>query len=83
MSPRCFIACRICSRYVPAVYCSVWLIPSYSTPSSSSAPVIAALKCSAQLAYADPAGAGTEVSGLPMCSAQDASTPGTPFGTLR
>ncbi len=44
---------------------------------------MAALKCSAQFGYADPAGAGTEVSGLPMCSAQDSSTPGTPFGTLR
>ncbi len=83
MSARWRIACRICSRYVPARYCSVWLIPSYSTPSSSRAAVMAALKCSAQFGYAEPAGAGTEVSGLPMWSAQDASTPSTPFGTLR
>ncbi len=66
MSPRCFIANRTCSRYAPEVYCSVWLIGSYSTPSSSSASTMAALKCSAQVAYADPAGAGTEVSGMPM-----------------
>lgn len=65
------------------MYCSVWLIPSYSTPSSASASVIAALKCSAQFGYAEPAGAGTEVSGLPMCSAQDASMPAMPAGTLR
>ena len=65
------------------MYCSVWLMPSYSTPSSASASVIAALKCSAQFGYAEPAGAGTEVSGWPMCSAHDSSTPGTPFGTLR
>lgn len=44
---------------------------------------MAALKCSAQFGYADPAGAGTEVSGFPMCSAQLASVPSTPFGTLR
>ncbi len=44
---------------------------------------MAALKCSAQFGYADPAGAGTEVSGLPMCSAQLASVPSTPLGTLR
>lgn len=83
MSARCLIACRTCSRYVPARYCSVWLIPSYSTPSSSSAWVMAALKCSAQFGYADPAGAGTDVSGLPMCACQESSTPSTPFGTLR
>ena len=39
-----------------------------------------ALKCSAQLAYGLPGGAGTAVSGLPMCSAHDGSTPA---GTLR
>ncbi len=49
-------------------------------PSSSSALIIGALKCSAQLAYELPGGAGTEVSGLPMCSDQDGSMPA---GTLR
>ena len=44
---------------------------------------MAALKCSAQLGWGEPAGAGTEVSGLPMCSAQDASMPSMPLGTLR
>lgn len=83
MSARWRIACRICSRYAPEVYCSVWLMPRYSTPSSASASSMAALKCAAQFGYAEPAGAGTEVSGLPMCSAQDSSMPGTPAGTLR
>ena len=44
---------------------------------------MAALKCSAQLAYGEPFGAGTAVRGLPMCSPQESSTPTTPFGTLR
>lgn len=45
---------------------------------------MAALKCSAQFGWAEPGGAGTEVSGLPMCSVQVAlSTPGMPSGTLR
>ncbi len=44
---------------------------------------MAALKCSAQFGYAEPAGAGTDVSGLPMCSAQLSSTPAIPAGTLR
>ncbi|RPK47493.1 hypothetical protein EES37_10630 [Streptomyces sp. ADI91-18] len=83
MSPRCFIAKSTCSRYTPLVYCSVWLMGSYSTPSSASASTMAALKCSAQFGYADPAGAGTAVSGLPMCCAHDPSMPGTPAGTLR
>ena len=30
------------------MYCSVWLIPRYGTPSSASAAIIGALKCSAQ-----------------------------------
>lgn len=83
MSPRCFMACRICSRYTPEVYCAVWLIPSNSTPSSAREATIAALKCSAQFGYGEPTGAGTEVSGFPMCSAQPASVPSTPLGTLR
>jgi hypothetical protein len=57
------------------VYISVWLIPRNSTPSSSSDAIIAALKCSAQLEYELPGGAGTAVSGLPMCSDQDGSMP--------
>ncbi len=83
MSPRCLMACRICSRYTPVVYCSVWLIPSNSTPSSASDSIIAALKCSAQFGCEEPFGAGTDVSGLPMCSAHDSSTPAIPAGTLR
>jgi hypothetical protein len=77
---RSRIASRICSRYAPEVYISVWLTGRYSIPSSASAATIGALKCSAQLACGLPAGAGTDVSGLPMCSAQDGSTP---TGTFR
>lgn len=83
MSARCRIACSTWSRYTPEVYCAVWLIPSYTTPSSERASIIWALKCSAQFGNGEPSGAGTEVSGRPMCSAQDSSTPGTPAGTLR
>ena len=74
------MASRIWSRYAPVMYRSVWLMPSYSTPSSARAAAIGALKCSAQLGYRLPGGAGTDVSGLPMCSPHDASTPA---GTLR
>ena len=57
------------------MYCSVWLIPRYGTPSSSSAAIIGALKCSAQFGCSLPAGAGTEESGLPMCSSHAGSIP--------
>ena len=80
MRPRSRMASRICSRYIPEVYISVWLMPRYSTPSSASESIITALKCSAQLRNRLPGGAGTAVSGLPMCSAQDGSIPA---GTLR
>lgn len=65
------------------MYICVWLMPRYVTPSSASDAAIAALKCSAQLAAADPRGAGTDVSGLPMCSVQLSSIPSTPCGTFR
>ncbi|GDY44509.1 hypothetical protein SANT12839_053910 [Streptomyces antimycoticus] len=64
----------------PEVYISVWLMGWNSMPISRSASAIGTLKCSAQFAYGDPGGAGTEVSGLPMCSDQDGSIPA---GTLR
>ena len=62
------------------MYCAVWLIPRKSMPSSASDSTSWARKWSAQLACGLPGGAGTAVSGLPMCSAHEGSMPA---GTLR